>query len=219
VSAPAPRGLATYLAPAATFGVFTYVEGLVPPAWYPVAYLVKAIAVTVSLYVCRSTLADIVPSERWLVPSIFLGLIVFAGWVGIEEMIPYPHLGSREAYDPALADETISQPAFLAIRLYGLVLMVPVMEELLWRSFVLRYSTQPDFLALPIGTFSTFALVLTVAVSGLSHPEWVVGALANLAYCLWLRRTRALFTTVVAHATTNAALGAYVLATHAWKYW
>jgi hypothetical protein len=34
-----------------------------------------------------------------------------------------------------------------------------------------------------------------------------------------LKRTRALFTTVVAHATTNAALGAYVLATHAWKYW
>ena len=219
VSAAPPRSLVTYIAPAATFGVFTWVEGLVSPKWYPVAYLVKAIAVTASLYVCRSTLADIVPSKRWLVPSVVLGLIVFAGWVGIEETISYPHLGSREAYDPALANATISEPLFLAIRLYGLVLMVPVMEELLWRSFVLRYATQSDFLAIPIGTFSMFALALTVAVSGLSHPEWVVGALANLAYCLWLKRTRALLTTVVAHATTNAALGAYVLATHAWKYW
>lgn len=215
---PRPN-LASYIAPAATFGVFTWLEGIVSPKWYPVAYLVKAIAVTASLYVCRSTLADIVPSRRWLVPSILLGLAVFAGWVGIEETIPYPHLGSREAYDPALAAATISEPAFLAIRLYGLVLMVPVMEELLWRSFLLRYATQVDFLGIPIGTFSPFALALTVAVSGLSHPEWVVGALANLAYCLWLKRTRSLFTTVVAHATTNAALGAYVLATHAWKYW
>jgi CAAX prenyl protease-like protein len=212
-------GIVTYVAPAATFGVFTALEGVVPPAWYPAAYVVKAIAVTASLYFCRSTLADIVPSRRWLVSSVVLGLVVFAGWVGIEEMIAYPHLGSREAFDPALADATIGRPIFLAVRLYGLVLMVPVMEELLWRSFVLRYATQVDFLAIPIGTFSPVALGITVAVSGFSHPEWVVGALANLAYCLWLARTRSLFSTVVAHATTNAALGAYVLATHSWKYW
>jgi hypothetical protein len=36
---------------------------------------------------------------------------------------------------------------------------------------------------------------------------------------LWLRRTRSLFATIVAHAATNAALGAYVFTAHEWQYW
>jgi hypothetical protein len=62
-------------------------------------------------------------------------------------------------------------------------------------------------------------LAVTVALSALSHPEWLVAALTNLIYCLWIQRTKSLFSTVVAHATTNAALGAYVLVSHNWKYW
>jgi hypothetical protein len=58
-----------------------------------------------------------------------------------------------------------------------------------------------------------------VAASALAHPEWLVAVLASLAYAFWLRRTRSLFGTIVAHATTNAALGAYVLYKGAWQYW
>jgi membrane protease YdiL (CAAX protease family) len=58
-----------------------------------------------------------------------------------------------------------------------------------------------------------------VAASALSHPEWLVAVIASLAYGLWIRRTRSLFGAIVAHATTNGALGAYVLATGEWQYW
>jgi CAAX prenyl protease-like protein len=97
--------------------------------------------------------------------------------------------------------------------------MVPVMEEIFWRSFMLRYLTQLDFRRVAVGTFSASALWVTVGGSALSHPEWLVAAIAALAYSLWLRRTRSLFASIVAHATTNAALGVYVLTTGSWQYW
>jgi CAAX prenyl protease-like protein len=97
--------------------------------------------------------------------------------------------------------------------------MVPVMEEIFWRSFMLRYLTQVDFRRLAVGTFSASALWVTVAGSAVSHPEWLVAAIAGLLYALWLRRTASLFASIVAHATTNAALGAYVLTTGSWQYW
>ena len=58
-----------------------------------------------------------------------------------------------------------------------------------------------------------------LAASALAHPEWLVAIMASLAYALWLRRSRSLFGAIVAHAVTNAALGAYVLTTEDWKYW
>jgi hypothetical protein len=140
-------------------------------------------------------------------------------WVGIDRGVPYQHLGSRTAFDPSPLRGSTGWIAFLAVRFYGLVLMVPVIEEIFWRSFFLRYLTQLDFRRLPLGTFSASALWLMVGGSALSHPEWLVAAIASLAYALWLRRTRSLFASIVAHATTNAALGVYVLATGSWQYW
>jgi CAAX prenyl protease-like protein len=93
------------------------------------------------------------------------------------------------------------------------------MEEIFWRSFLLRYLTNPDFQRLKVGTFSASALWVMVAASALAHPEWLVAAAASLAYAFWLRRTGSLFGVIVAHATTNAALGGYVLVTGDWQYW
>ena len=84
---------------------------------------------------------------------------------------------------------------------------------------MLSRAKKTDFRALPIGTFSASALGIMVAASALAHPEWLVAVIASLAYALWLRRTRSLFSVIVAHATTNATLGAYVLYTGSWQYW
>ena len=69
--------------------------------------------------------------------------------------------------------------------------MVPVMEELFWRSFLLRYLTHPD-LQSPIGHVLVFALWLMVAASALAHPSGS-SPRRSLAYALWLKKTRSLF--------------------------
>jgi len=203
------------------FGAFTVGESYLPVGLFPAAYIVKAIIVTACLFVFRAPLADIRVdlSARLMVPSVLIGLVVCAAWIGIDTYVPYPHLGTRTAFDPTPLQASGWWAPFLAVRLYGLVLMVPVMEEVFWRSFLLRYLTNPDFRTLPVGTFSASALMIMVAASALAHPEWLVAIVASLAYALWLRQTRSLFGAIVAHSVTNAALGAYVLVTGEWKYW
>jgi CAAX protease family protein len=218
VRSPQPSSL-DYWIPMVAFGVLTLAESYVAPAWFPAAYILKAVIVTSCLFIWRVPLSEIRFDGRVVLPSIVIGLVVFVLWIGVDKLVPYPHLGTRTAFDPTSLQGSMWWPTFLAARLYGLVLMVPVMEEIFWRSFLVRFLTQPDFRRLPVGTFSTSALWIMIAASALAHPEWLVAVIASLVYGLWIRRTQSLFGVIVAHAATNGALGAYVLATGEWHYW
>jgi len=151
---------------------------------------------------------------------VVLGFLVFAQWVIVERLLAYPHLGSRVGFDPFGAfDSRGVTIAFLAVRFYGLVLLVPVMEEMFFRGFLLRYLTDPDFESLPPGSFSLGAFAIVTALSALAHPEWIVAIVASAMFALLLRRTRSLFAAIVAHATANLALGVYILLTRQWQLW
>ena len=47
----------------------------------------------------------------------------------------------------------------IAVRLMGAAVVVPVMEELFWRSFLMRYLINPDFRAVPMGAFAWFSFL------------------------------------------------------------
>lgn len=208
-----------YVVPMVLFLILTQLEAYFPRQ-YVWVYIAKACIVTAALIVFRTTWKDIRPEARVLLPAILVGLAVFVEWVWLDKWVPYPHLGKREAFNPFIAVSNPSLRAlFLAVRFYGLVLMVPVMEELFWRSFLLRYLTRPDFDAIAVGAFSWGAFAIVAGAFGVSHPEWLVAVLCAVAYGLLLRQTRSLFACVVAHAVTNLALGIYVISTGAWKYW
>jgi uncharacterized protein len=209
-----------YSAPMAVFLIFTSVEGRIPLAWYPAVYAAKVCAVAMTLAVFRGPFAVIRPTLRLVAPAILVGLAVFIVWIGFDRLIHYPHLGSRVGFDPftSIAGGA-TRTAFIVVRLTGLVLLVPVMEELFWRAFLLRYMTVTDFMRLPVGTFSWSAFWVVAAAFGIAHSEWLAAVVAAIAYGLLLRRTRSVFAAVVAHATTNAALGAYILLTAEWVYW
>jgi CAAX prenyl protease-like protein len=108
---------------------------------------------------------------------------------------------------------------WIAIRLLGSSIVVPVMEELFWRSFLLRYLVNPDFRQVPLGTFTASALAISVALFGVEHNQWFAGMVAGLLYTLLLYRTKSLFSCIVAHTVTNFLLGVYVLTTQQWQYW
>jgi hypothetical protein len=214
------RSFIRYIAPSVVFGVATLLEDHVSHVLYPFVYALKIAAVTGCLLVVRVTLRDIRPSMGVLLPAIVVGLAVFAEWILIDRWLPYPHLGSRAAFNPlASLHDPLRRTAFLAVRFYGLVLVVPVMEELFLRSFVLRFVTDPDFTRVPFGVYSWTAFWTVAGLSALSHPEWLVAVVASAAYTLLLGRTRSLFACVMAHAVTNCALGIYVLATGSFQYW
>jgi CAAX prenyl protease-like protein len=209
-----------YVAPMAAFIALTVIEGYVPANTYVWLYIVKVFVVTIVLYIFRETWRDAPPSARVVPLAVIVGLLVFAQWVLLDKLFHYPHLSTRVGFDPFTAIHSpVVRASFLAARFYGLVLLVPLMEELFWRSFLLRYMTDADFKKIPIGTFSWSAFFIVAVAFSISHPEWLAAFICACAYALLLRHTRSLFAVIVAHSVTNLALGIYVIVARAWEYW
>ena len=62
-------------------------------------------------------------------------------------------------------------------------------------------------------------MALSTLAFMLAHVLWLAAIVAGLAYAWLYRRTGELWTAVVAHAVTNGALGAWVVATRNWAFW
>ncbi|MES2465111.1 MAG: CAAX prenyl protease-related protein [Armatimonadota bacterium] len=211
-----------YVAPMFLFLLLTFAEGKVPKEWYIGVYALKAVLVTAALVVfSRAWRHEIKPEARVLPLAFLVGIAVCAEWVLLDKLIPYPHLGERTALNPFTAiDNPVLRYGFFALRFYGLVLMVPLMEEVFWRSFLLRFATDlDDFKRIPIGGYSVAAFCIVAGMFAASHSEWLVAFVCAAAYAYLLRVTRSIFACIVAHAVTNLALGIYILTTGDWKYW
>jgi hypothetical protein len=104
-------------------------------------------------------------------------------------------------------------------RMAGAVLIVPLMEELFWRSFLIRYIIDKNFENVPPGTFTWVSFLLTVVLFGFEHHYILAGMMAGVFYNLLLYRTRSLAQCVLSHAVTNLALGIYVVSTGKWQFW
>lgn len=212
---------APYAAPLFLFVALTSVEQALPRSAYPAAYAVKILLVSVAAFLCRGAWADLRPQTKDLLPALLVGVLAFALWIGVDQWPGYPHTGGRQAYNPftAIGDPT-QRTLFLAARFFGLVLLVPLIEELFWRSFLLRYVSSPDdFRTLQAWEFTLAAALLSGFAFAASHPEWLAAALTAALYTLLLRQSRSVFACVVAHAVTNLCLGLYVLRTGSWQYW
>lgn len=108
---------------------------------------------------------------------------------------------------------------FALTRIAGAALVVPVMEELFWRSFVMRWIERPRFLDVDPATVGLKGVLVSSAIFASEHRLWFAGLLAGLAYAELYRRTGDLRVAVVAHALTNALLGIWVLGTGSWGFW
>jgi CAAX prenyl protease-like protein len=104
-------------------------------------------------------------------------------------------------------------------RLAGLALVVPVMEEIFWRSFLLRWIERHDFLKVAPQQVRWGALLITTALFALEHNRWLAGAIAGAAYGWVYVRSGNLWVPIVSHAVTNALLGVWILVTGSWHFW
>ena len=184
------------------------------------------------------------PAGRWVgwLLSVAVGLVVIGIWIGIDPY--YPKLNELMAvaerflgvlwhqkptatpaptppFDPFTLGSAASTWTFIIFRVVGAVVVVPVMEELFWRGFLIRWLINEDFKKVPVGTVSWSSFAITVAMFGAEHNEWVTGLIAGALYNWLLYRRKNVFWCVVAHAVSNAVLAAWVL-THqpqGWKFW
>jgi uncharacterized protein len=157
------------------------------------------------------------PDARETLVAVAVGLAVFALWIQLDA--GWMTIGAPSAdFVPLTPAGAIDWP-LVAVRCLGAALLVPVMEELFWRSFLMRWLQQPLFQGVEPRRVGVKAIVLSTFVFTLAHTLWLAAAIAGFAYALLYARTGKLWTAVIAHAVTNGALAAWVIATRRWEFW
>ena len=103
----------------------------------------------------------------------------------------------------------------------GLVLVVPLFEELFWRSFVVRWIVDPDdFRKVAIGRVTPMAGAITAALFAVEHPaEWLPALLTGALWAWLLHWSKSVSACFISHAVANLGLGIYVLTKGQWKFW
>jgi CAAX prenyl protease-like protein len=191
----------------------------------PFAALITRFAIALAAVALLSRpFLDLRPSRP--LASIGIGLAVFLIWIGPDLLFGYRHdwlfenpLTGKAASSltPSLTHDSL----FLTFRMLATALLVPVLEELFWRGWLMRWLIDNrDFRKVPLGAYQPFAFWCVAILFASEHgPYWEVGLLAGIVYNWWIVRTRSLADSILAHGVTNAVLGIYVISNGQWQYW
>lgn len=158
--------------------------------------------------------------------SVLLGAGVFALWIAPDALFP----GYRAHWlfsnaitgtlSPGLPEAARSDAAVLLLRGLRASLIVPIVEELFWRAWLMRWLISADFAAVPLGAYSARAFWIVAILFASEHgPYWEVGLATGILYNWWMIRTRSLGDLILTHGVTNACLSVYVVAAGKWEYW
>ena len=206
--------------------VFLALVGLSPhlPVGPEVYYPLRVALVSAVLLIWSRKLVRL-DASRWG-GSVAVGLLVFVIWISPDLL--WPGYRSHWLLQNALTGRVTgslpqavrSNIGFLIWRVAGSVVLVPIVEELFWRAWLMRYLISRHFEKLPLGAFTQASFWICALLFASEHgPYWDVGLAAGIVYNWWMVRTRNVADCIVAHAVTNACLAAWVLSTGNWQYW
>jgi hypothetical protein len=149
-----------------------------------------------------------------------IGILALLLWIAPQQWLAAaPRM---EGFDPAFFGATgWPYVVNVVVRFVRLVVIVPLLEEIFWRGFLLRYLINEDFTKVPFGTFSWLSFGVVTAGFCVEHslPDYPAAILTGILYNWVAYRTRSLSSCVLVHAVTNLLLGIYVLQTGQWGFW
>jgi len=184
-------------------------------------YPVKVLTVGFLLFAFRKQYYELSFRDFANIPATLasgaVGLLVFSLWIKMDWTFGAATV--PQGFNPALLPGRNTQIIMTLFRIAGAVLVVPLMEELFWRSFLIRYIIDKNFDTVRLGTFTWVSFLFTVALFGLEHNYILAGIMAGVFYNMLLYWTRSLAQCVFAHAVTNLALAIYVVTTGKWQFW
>jgi CAAX prenyl protease-like protein len=214
---------------------FAYVVFFLPPAispaldafwkaYHPLFYLAKTLTAAGLLWYFWPYYTRI----RWTHLPLGAALGVIGTVVWITSTLLAQHIGIGAAPSPSdLYNPDLQLAAhwqrltFLCIRVAGPTLVVPVMEELFFRDFLMRALIRgAHFEDVPVGAFSWMSLLGMSVLFAVNHGAGMLlpGFLYGLMIGLLLVRTKSLGACITAHAVTNWTLYLYVIYTGHWQF-
>jgi CAAX prenyl protease-like protein len=219
------------VAPFIVFILLTFCQNQFGEAGRYWFYFAKTLVGAWLIWEMRPFVSELKLNFSWEAVAVGVGVLVM--WVGIDSL--YPKLSelsiklglSKAPVTPALpwnpnlqfGDGAPLAWFFIVARILGASLVVPALEEVFFRSFLYRYIAKPDFQSVSLGLFAWTPFLLTAAIFGLEHEEWLAGILCGFAYqglVVWKKR---LGDAIVAHGITNLLLGLWVVWKGDWKFW
>lgn len=218
--------------PFVVFLVLTSLQGSFGEAGRYWVYGVKTLVGAWLLWEVRGVVSEM----KWArsLEGVLVGIVVFVIWVGLDPFYPGQDallhrlgMGKDPAADPTLpwnpfahfGAGSLAGWFFVAVRLAGSTLVVPVLEEVFYRSLLYRYLISPEFERVALNRRHGVSLVLTSLVFAFTHQEWLAGILCGIAYQWLVWRRNRIGDAILAHAVTNFLLGLWVVAGGHWKFW
>jgi CAAX prenyl protease-like protein len=228
-----------FIAPFVLFMIILTIEGSFPDQHY-VIYPIKTLLVGAVILAYGRSLPSLQPASPWL--SALVGVIGVVLWVGLDpwanecnellgglfnRVVSAVGLSSWRMPD---ASPIIGRNPFLlypvdlawvlfAFRVLGISLCVPIMEELFWRGFLMRWLIREDFTNVPLGTYQAVSFWVTTACFASVHgSEWLLAVVVGVIYGAWFVRTKSLGSVMLAHGVTNLLLAFYCLETNDWHF-
>ncbi len=210
-----------YLLPYLGFLVAVELGARLPGDWDAALLLVKpALPGALVLYFARR---GAYPELRRLrcragaAADALVGVALAGLWVAPYVWLPQLGPGDPSGFDPQLLGSQLV-PLTLGLRLFGYAIVTPVFEELLIRSFVMRYSevfsVRGDFREVPLAHFGWVSFLSTVVLFTLGHHPWEYWVAVPWAIStnLWFYYRKDLAALILVHAVTNATILAIVTA-------
>ncbi len=216
--------------PFVVFLVLTACQGSFGPESHFWVYLAKYVVGGWLVWVTWPLVSEM----RWAVSleTLFAGVLVFAIWVFLDPFYPkFPEFitKSKDAWDlnKHFKNDSMLFWLFAGARIAGSTLVVPLLEEVFYRSFLYRYILASNWMFTAHNQFNARAFLVTSIIFGLTHPEhWLAGVSCGMIYQLLVIRTNRIGDAITAHAITNLLLGLWVITrgfgyaeTHPWHFW
>lgn len=170
-------------------------------------------------------IAGLIGLALWLGPAFLFAVHPWVSatspdWFSLQFLFgKYPRV---EGFNPMVfQDHPLIYNLTVISRFARLVIIVPLVEELFWRGFLMRYLINENFTSIAFGAFSRVSFFGVALLFMLEHQP--VDYVAALIYALLINtvavKTRSLFACIVCHAITNLGLGIYIMRTGEWGFW
>jgi len=157
--------------------------------------------------------------RKWGI-TLGIGVAVFLIWIAPQAFLGFAPRTDGFNVSEATADP-MAQGILLVLRLIRLVVVVPILEELFWRGFLLRYFVNDQFWKVAEGRTNLFGFLAVSILFALAHSEAdrPAAVITSLLYNFLFVHARSVSSCIVAHALTNLLLGIYILSTKQWGFW
>ena len=196
--------------PFVVFLVLTSCQGSLGPESHFWIYLAKCVVGAWMIWVTWPLVSEM----RWRISfeALLAGTLVFILWVALD--VPYTKFSQPDDswnLQKQFGAASVMVWVFAGVRIAGSTLLVPMLEEVFYRSLLYRYILAPNWLFTAHNQFSARPFLVTSIVFGITHQHWLAGIACGMIYQLLVLRTNRIGDAITAHAVTNFLLGLWVI--------